>query len=1246
MSSGRNYHRDKNGKRFVLAGGMNLVKSPDLLVDGEYCYLQNVRRQLNGRISGRPTADSPIFTLASAPNTIVRMNDSSPSGPALGYVRIIGAAGTMYVNDTAVASGFSGKPLAILPFGPDESVQPWAYVGDSSQAVTIAATGQVCTGMVKVRSDGLTYKTGIKEPQVAPTVGVNTTSVTEYLTLPANTPPWTNVGGVNALYNYGGTDIQPPFPAVILTPVAGSTVALTVTGTATVYGVVQGPGAPGRSTSQYPGAFIPSPLIVVFAFTDANGNVLVQSTTVGSPKVVGNVGASATLTVPTGASQLQIGIDSAGLTFAENSGSYLVEAVVSTNSVAAVTGIVGNITAYIWGDSPQSGPVARYIWFNPNDSGHRGGIPRTIGTAQATASNNSLVIGSTAGGIQDDPQNSSGPPQWTTLNPDSSVAGIVNLFDPALESAGYADFNCCFVGSLFFPVGGKYQVIIQNMDEMLFGVGGGVTSDAGVYSGPGGPAPANETVASALPIMLDAFNGGEDGGVAITTFNLNVPAAGVYPFEIDWDYWHHQGRQLWVRMSPTPGIDATTIPPLPVGVRTNVSYAYKYRSSETGAQSNNSPYSPVEQTPVLANTLTSAYSPDPQADKVDYYRQDIGLPNYTYVITGPNDGLGPVVNGVQYNTLVTDTLTDLQAAANQIMQTDDFEPFPSIDTPKSGNVTIVDGVVTWKSGDQFNVRWLPGTLMLIGAPSQNAYSLVARPISATQVIIPGIPDTIGDAAGDGVPYNIAQPILAQQPILSMWGPDAYGFMHACGDPNQPGAYLWAKAYNPDSAPQTNRLLLTSGSEVLMGGGLLNGISMVFSTLRAWLIYPNFADAQATTEGTAGTPWNPILSVTTRGLYVRNCLCSVGGKAIAFRAPDGICITSGGGEQSLTDERLYNLFPHEGFIPAPVEIGPYEVWPPNDMLPQTLTYQPGYIYYDYTGTDGVSHTLVFDEAAKGWGVDVGNPIVTAHGVDYGATIDPLHFPEPAMNPVSDTVVGCVDGSVRILSAAGFIAGYGVELATSVVATGADNGGDARALKRIGDVFVRAGIVQGNPIALAFYSSQYETVVNGLLPNSLPGSGIGEILPYIVDGAGEAIDVLDLEMILSWPTGSKNELDLWQPVLMPLPAAILSRRTDGISVGRGYQHAYMVNATFAATATVVLTLNTDQGQFVQFWPASGTLAVLTRVMEKMPINKFKVCEYQITSAEPFYLFDMSIWVGEWGRAGEYTIIRPFADSEVAL
>jgi hypothetical protein len=865
------------------------------------------------------------------------------------------------------------------------------------------------------------------------------------------------------------------------------------------------------------------------------------------------------------------------------------------------------------GDGGAAG--ASFDWRNPADTGSSA-ISETTATALVVTSNSSLLIDYPT------PGNDNIAPIWTTLNADGTVAGSVDLYSTPLDSnTRFSEFHACLVGAFYVPTAGAYNFFIDNMYVVMFGVGGGATSSngSGDYLGTTNPFYGQTmTVVSGLPLMAVCNWAGSNQTRVTVTF----PSAGVFPFELDWAYWYQDEgrnpRQFGVQASAIPGGPVVNIVPL-AGVRINSQYWCKYRSSATGAQSNESPGSVVEVSPVLANTVSSPWSPDPQVDKVDYYRQDEGLPNPTYVATGPNDN----TQAGGFNTPIVDTLSDLAVAANQIMQTDDFEPFPSIDVPKAGVVNVTGGTITWVSGDKLNVRWLPGTLILIGYPTQLAYSLYQRPTSTTQMYIPEVP------SGNNLVYNIAQPILAQQPVPSMWGPDAFGFMHACGDPNDLGAYLWTKANNPDSAPQTNRLLLTSPSEALMGGGIVNGVSMVFSPLRAWLMYPNFADAQATTEGVAGTPWNPIPASVTRGLYIRNCVCAIGGKALAFRAVDGICATSGGGEKSLTDAQLYNLFPHENFTPQPVTIGPYTVYPPNDSLPQTLVYQNGYIYYDYTGTDSFHHTLVFDEAAKGWSVDAGNPAFVCHGIDYGAA---------SGAPVSDTVVGCVDGSVRILQSGG------AESALSVVATGADNAGDARALKRLGDVFVKALITASNPVTLAFYSAQYETAVSGLSPTSLTGSGA--LAPYIVDGGGAAIDVADLETILSWATNAGNELDLWQPVLMPLPAAILSRRTDGIAVGRGYQHVYLVNATFAATAPVTLTLNTDQGVFTQTWAASGTLAALTRVMEKMPPNKFKVCEYQIASTAPFYLFDLEVHVGPWGRAGAYEVIRPFEVGEVGL
>jgi len=606
------YKREPNGKRFLIHGGMDIFRAPDLIREGFWPYLQNIRQRIMGRITGRPTTGAALYTYPSAPNAIVRLNDTTQNGPAVGFVRIIATdSGALYVNGTEVDSGMTGQPPSICINQPDQSVQPWAYIADSSMATVIVSDSQQCTGMIKLRSDMLTRKTGIMEPQYPVQVSINVDSSSLWLSLPANTPPWTNIGGVNADYDYTGTDTQPPYPATIATPVGGATVQLWVTGTATVNGAVHAPGDAGPSTAGYPGDFIVSPLIVVFAFTDANGNIIAQATGIGAPPVVGNVGASATLTVPYGAAQLQIGIDGQGGTFGNPalfSGSYLVEALVSTSAITKVSSIVGLINAAIWGDSPHSGPVSEYIWKNPNDGGT--GTSRTTGTAQAASSNNSLIFDST-------PEDGTVPVQWSTLNSSGSTIGSVPLFDPALESDGYQDFNACITGSLWVPQGGTYSIQIQNKDQIMFGIGGGATSTGGLVYGSAGQA---ITVVDGLPLLFVSTPNGE-GGAVTNTISVTFPAAGIYPFEIDWDYWYHSGRSLIVEMAPTPGAGVATIPPLPQGVRTNVQYWAKPRATETGAQGNPGPASTIQQTPVLANLITSPYQTDPQVTVMDYYRQ-------------------------------------------------------------------------------------------------------------------------------------------------------------------------------------------------------------------------------------------------------------------------------------------------------------------------------------------------------------------------------------------------------------------------------------------------------------------------------------------------------------------------------------------------------------------------------------------------------------------------------------------------
>ena len=976
--------------------GLDVTSPINRIKSGFAALCVNVRRYLVGGFALRNPLSGALYTLSAVVQSIARMNDTTPQGPVSGYAIISSdAGGNLYSGSATVATGLSGNKISLVPFQPNQSVQPWMYVGDSAAAGAVTVSDAfTCSGMIKVRSDGLSRKMGIKEPQAPPIVGINTVNVTLWLNLPANTPPWTNIGGVNADYNYSGTDTQPPYPTIIDTPVSGSTVTLTVTGTATVNGTPgTAPGDAGTHAANYPGDFITSPLIVLFAFTDANGNIIAQSTAIGAPPVVGNVGAGATLTVPAGAAQLQVGINSEGGTFSANSGSYKVEAVVSTSAITQVASIVGLVTAAVWGDSPHSGSVASYIWKNPNDGGT--GIARTSGTAQATASNNSLIFDST-------PEDGTVPVLWSTLSSAGATIGSIPLFSPALESAGYQDFNACITGSLFFPQGGTYAIQLQYKDQIMFGMGGGATSTGGAVYGPLGQ---SISVIDGLPLLfVSAIDG--SGTYHTTTIQVTVPAMGIYPFEIDWDYWYHSGRSLIVEVAPTPGAAVAVLPPLPQGVRTGVQYWGKYRAAETGAQSNPSQPSPIQQTPVLANTVALIYSDDPQVTKVDYYRQDDGLPNPTYVATGPNDGLGGTINGIVYNTAIEDTLDDLAAADNQIMEEDDFEPFPSIDTPKAGYVTIIDGVINWKSGDKFDVRWLPGTEMLIGSPTQMAYSLVARPLSTTQIVIPDVPDTIGDTTGAGVPYNIAQPVLAQTPVPYLFGPtDNIPFM--CGVTGNDGVIRWCKGNNLDSAPDTNQQNLTDPSEILVNGAMSGGYAIVFSIKRAWIMQPNTQNAEATATGTAGSTWSFRSTSISRGLFIPRCLAVEGSGKTFFRVDDGIHFSQyGQGSESITDETLYPLFAHEGSTPVAIVRNGVTIYPPDDTKPQLqqMSIQGPYCYYDYMGIDGAYHTLTFDIGAMAWVWDMTNPTATCHASNQGPS-------------VQGVLVGCSDNTIRQFSSSG-------------------------------------------------------------------------------------------------------------------------------------------------------------------------------------------------------------------------------------
>ncbi len=761
-------------KGFSITGPINRLGA------GIASIALNVRQYARGIVSPRNLLTAAIETLAAALHSLRRLNDSTPNGPVSGYTLISGAGTVLYSGSTSVVTGLTGNPVSMIPFRPNASVQPWMYIGDSAaqDAVTLntnylgansfgpagASVAFLSNGMMKVRSDGTVYKMGVKEPQLAPIVSTASTNAAVTGTLLASAVPWTNYTGQNFGYNYGqttqplpSTSITPPF---IINVANANTLTFTfLSGTATVNG---GSHAPTDTSATWVGATYPGQFVQVGGVSATTASVLVGAFTDGSGNVVPlgqaplwvtsviDVGKklNVAIPVPYGAQQFQLGINSAGNSFLSNSGSYSIAATVTTNALPTVTSILGTLAAYYWDDSPTSGPTSAYIWKNPDDPGGSGPTRSTSDAIGSTTGNSFIFDATFTAGIPSTPGigDDTVPMLWTDLSPESVAIGSNPLFSAPLiktdpNNTTYRNFNFCLTGSIYFPSGGNFTLVLTNHDDCIWGIGGGVTlvsatatgSGEGVGTSISGQGQTITVVGGYALLPRQTYTTGLASDYAQTSVIVSVPAAGIYPIEIDDDYWFHSGRILLLEGSPTAGAAVTIIPPLPANVRQQVQYRYVYRSSATGAESNPSPESTAIAIPVTSNTVTSYWSNDPQIDVVDYYRIDSVTASFTYVATGPNDNNG--AGGT--NTAITDSLLDTELGT-QLLNYDNFEPVPSIDLPQKGTCSVSGGVITWISGGAiggsatgFNPRWLAGTNILIGSPTSLSYTMIARPSLTT-----------------------------------------------------------------------------------------------------------------------------------------------------------------------------------------------------------------------------------------------------------------------------------------------------------------------------------------------------------------------------------------------------------------------------------------------------------------------------------------------------------------------------------
>jgi hypothetical protein len=549
-------------------------------------------------------------------------------------------------------------------------------------------------------------------------------------------------------------------------------------------------------------------------------------------------------------------------------------------------------------------------------------------------------------------------------------------------------------------------------------------------------------------------------------------------------------------------------------------YRVRPRSSLTGVLGNPSPATRYgvnpRRAPVLLSLPSAAY--DAQIDTWDIFRYGGSVTSWRKI--------GQCASSA---STFSDNYTDEAALAGDPLDFDNLEPWPTLDLPLQATATSVTGftaLVTVPSA-ALATRYLPGNFVRLGGI--NVYTLRQRPtvISGTTFRFEFLENA---GAATNLPCQIYEPQTARQRLPYMWGPDSEGTVFAVGDPLRPGTLYFAKNYAPDSAPSEYNIEITPPSEPLFGGEVLDGLSFVASPKRWWALYPQ--------------PSNPtqrysvIQQPLPRGLAAPFGHCT-DGKTLYWWAEDGIWSSSAG---SLTDDDLYNLFPHDGVPGTNYTYNSNTVFAPDYAQCSTfrLAIHNNYLYAKYQDSSGTPRTLTLDVRRGAWVVD--------HVVGFSPTT--YYTPEQPEGGVLANlvdyptfVVGCSNGNVYTESDN---TNDDTQAIQCTVATMEWDGGDVRAGWQWGDMWLDCTPNAGGSVpALTVQPTSFGAPAPGVVATTIPRQTT-RIQTQISLGGEVTTDFLGMQ--IDWTDNyltsqtAATLLQIWQPSFLPKPELIVDRDTD--------------------------------------------------------------------------------------------------------
>lgn len=612
---------------------------------------------------------------------------------------------------------------------------------------------------------------------------------------------------------------------------------------------------------------------------------------------------------------------------------------------------------------------------------------------------------------------------------------------------------------------------------------------------------------------------------------------------------------------------------------------------------------------------------DLQVNIWDVYRYGGSVTSYRYIGSG--------LPGTNF----TDKYFDDTAKAGQPLPAQNYEPWPSVDVPWS--VTAGGGISITVTGSQIVVsgysawpatidRWLPGTLLLLSG--QTAYTLRNRPtqLSATSYLF-DCQEAIGSMSPTTL--SVAEPNVARQFAQYVWGPDANGYFFAVGDSLRPGVIYFATPNAPDITASTNTNEPSTPSELLLNGAILDGLSFVASSDRWWAMYPAFS---------SGAVFEPFQKNVGRGLAAPRGICS-DKINIYFVAKDGICATGGAGFQSLTDDDLYLLFPHEDVQGVNITRNGVTYYAPDYSRAATfrLTHNNGWLKFYYQDSTGTPRTLICFLKTKAWSQDqYANPIISETAlVQPEGTLTSSQNENYGLAVLSDNAGNVYQPSL----------------------TAGDDGADISAVlapfEWSGDPFRNSGLWEDFYLDLIPVSGMTaQLCMFGQPQASIPAtviaaSGSRQLVEVSVpDGSLNRF----LGLQLNWtdaPGSSFTVLYTWRS--FSDPDSVLSWQTRALTFGmRGYIQCGRMEAAYSSTATIKISFTAFDGTSAGDMTLPSTNGVIQKILLTPTFNKAQMFTFSASSSAPFQLFpkEFLLWVKQWGDKGAYRLFPLGAEESV--